>query len=138
MEQRKLREESDTDVIEKETELAQMPRPKIIRTTDGSQVQVEPEGFDFKLLDTFLPYHEGDELPPAVIKTNKKGIRFLQKRGDPRFFFQGNEFIQVYRGLGGKKQRLFWMYRDKLPTGQPNTLHRRIRQMLRKKGIPGA
>ncbi len=130
-------EDADVAVAEKQETEVKIPRPKLIKTTNGVG-ETEPEGFDLKLLDQFMPYHDGDALPPPIVKTNKKGVRFLHKAGEPRFFFQGNELIKVYRGLGGKKTQLFWSYKEKTKEGNPNTLHQRMRKYLRKRGIPGA
>lgn len=136
MEVRKLKNQEVEE--ESETNTVTLPRPKVIKTSQGQYGEVEPDGFDLKLLDKFTPYREEEELPAPIIKVNKKGVRFLHKKGEPRFFFQGNEFIEVYRGLSGKKTRLFWMYKEKNKDGTPNKLNMRIRKYLRNKGFPGA
>jgi hypothetical protein len=130
MELRKLKDE--TDAIEPVRAEPVLPTSRIVRTVTGQQAQIDPEGFDFSTLDDLKPYRDGEVLPEPVIKTNKKGITFLKKPGEPRFFMQGNELIKVYRGLNGKKRKLFWVCNPTKP------LHKRIRKYLQKKGIPGA
>lgn len=113
-----------------------------------STLDVRPtvrEDFDFDMLDDMKPYLTSEELPPAVTKVNRKGVAFLEKSGEPRFYFNGNEYIKVWNGLGGKKTKLHWTYKGDcnvpVKTSTSNDirpLHRKIRSYLRQKGIPGA
>lgn len=138
---RKLREstveaepvkESDEEIKLNVTTTLSMPQTKIVKTSNGQNAEIDPEAYDLSTLDNFAPYKEGEPLPSPVIKTNRKGIRYVSKEAEPKFLFRGNEFIKVQRGLGGKKTSLFWTYKDDKP------LHRRIRAYLRKKNFPGA
>lgn len=137
---RKLRDESTNAVLEKPKEL-EIPNEKLFRNSKAENELT----FDFSTLDHFLPYRKDEDLSPPIIKKNSKGIHYLLTAGEPRFYFQGNEFIKVYRGLGGKKTVLFWTYKGDSPheikseiSNDIRPLHRRMRAYLRKRGIPGA
>lgn len=130
MEQRKLKEEAEETLVVDKT--PSMPKSKMVRTANGSVGIVDPDGFDFSSLDGMKGYLDGDVLDEPEIKTNKKGMRFLKKAGAPKYYFNKNELIKVYRGLGGKKRSLFWIYNDK------KALDKKIRMKLRQMGIPGA
>ena len=131
MELRKLKDDNEAPLSDAPA-IPVMPKTRIVRTSSGSVATVDPEGYDLRSLDSIKPFKEGEPLPKADISTNRKGIRFVKKYGDPRFYFQGNELIKIYRGLGGTKKVLFWSYREKKP------LHRQIRSRLKQLGIPGA
>jgi len=134
---RKLREE--TAVLNQPIPARQIDSPTRERATRDN-----PD-FNFSDLDNFKPYIEGEVLPPAVTKVNRKGVRYLEKSGEPRFYFNGNEMIKVFIGLGGKKTTLYWTYKgdaaNPIKSDMSNDirpLHRKIRAYLRKRGIPGA
>lgn len=134
---RKLREESP--VLDQPT-----PPSAIASPARERAIQNNPN-FNFSDLDNFKPYHEDEVLPPAVTKINRKGVRYLEKSGEPRFYFNGNEMIKVYNGLGGKKTTLYWTYKGDSAhpirsdmSNDIRPLHKQIRAYLRKKGIPGA
>lgn len=112
--------------------IPELPKQKIVRTVEGSQAEIDPESYDLSSLDNFKPFNPSEKLPSPVIKKNAKGISYLNKPGEPRFYFNGDEFIKVYRGLGGKKTVLFWTYNAK------KALHRRIRNYFKQKGFPGS
>ena len=109
-----------------------LPTQKFVKTSSGQEAGIDPDSYDLSTLDGFTPYKEGEPLPSALIKTNRRGIRYIAKQAEPRFMFRGNEFIKLQRGLGGKKTSLFWTYKESKP------LHRRIRAYLRNKNFPGA
>lgn len=119
-------------ISDEEEPIPELPKQRVVRTTEGSQAEIDPESYDLTSLDNFKPYIDGEKLPEPLIKKNTKGISYLNKPGDPRFYFNGDEFIKVYRGLAGKKTVLFWRYNGK------KALHRRIRNFFRQKGFPGA
>lgn len=108
-----------------------LPRDQVVKTNNGTGV-VQQTGFNFKTLDGMKGYKEGEKLPEPIIATNRKGTRVLKKPGEPRYYFNENELIQVHRGLGGKKKKLWWVYNKKKP------LDVQIRKYLRNMGIPGA
>ena len=124
---RKLRNEEETNTIT----APRIPQSKIVRTTDGQQAILDPDLVNFESLLSMKPYVEGEQLPPAIVKTNSKKISYVVKPGEPRFYFNRNELIMVYMGLS-KKRKLWWVYDEKKP------VHKKIRTALRKQGIPGA
>ena len=133
---RKLRENSA--VINKESENG-------FASPNLNNPSITDSNFDTSILDGFLPYRKDESLPEAIIKTNKRGNRYVEKQAEPRFYFFGNEFRRVQIGLGGKKTSLFWTYKGDAPnpiksdmSNDVRPLHRQIRSYLRKKGIPGA
>lgn len=131
---RKLRGE-DTEVLE--TKEPVMPSRKVVKTSKTDFALVDPQDFDLGSFAGMKPYNEIDPLPEPVIKTNRRGIRYLSKPGEPRFYFHGNELIKIYRGLS-KKRMLFWTFRPLNNNGERNHLHIKIRNHLKKLGIPGA
>jgi hypothetical protein len=108
-----------------------LPRSRIIKTNRGEGV-VEQTGFDFATLDGMKGYRENDPLPKPTVSINRRGMRVLKKVGEPRYYFNENELIQVYLGLGGKKRKLWWIFKKAKP------LHVQIRKYLRNMEIPGA
>ncbi len=112
--------------------VALMPKSRLVKASKGELAVIDERVNDLSIYDGFKGYDPDEKLPEPEIKTNTKGIRFLKKAGEPRFMFRGDEFIKVYRGLGGKKTTLFWRY------NQQNSEHRRVRSYLKKRGIPGA
>ena len=140
MAQRALKTEEPTEKAPTElTQAGSMHTERPVKTSQGTYTEV-PDQFDMALLDSFKPYREGDKLPQPVVGVNKKGTRFLKKLAEPRFYFQGNDFLKVQQGINGKKVSLFWTFKQvgKPETSQRDSLHRRIRAHFRKKGIPGA
>lgn len=136
MANRKLKddtEDSTTTVVEKEiTNTTGIRTDRVVKTHRGDEATIQSDAFDLAVLDTFKPYNEDDALPRPVTAKNSKGIVFIKKPAEPRFYFNGTDFIKVQMGIHGKKVSLFWRYDEK------KTVHKKIRAYLRKKGMPGA
>jgi hypothetical protein len=135
---RKLKEEIQDGAVavaEAEQDPSQangMRTSKVVKTHRGDEATIEAEGFDLAVLDTFKPYHDEDPLPRPVTAKNSKGTIFIKKPAEPRFYFEGTDFIKVQMGIHGKKISLFWRYNETKP------VHKKIRAYLRRKGMPGA
>lgn len=132
---RKLRDEATGS--EGGVAVAEIPKTKVLKTSSG-YAEVMQRSEDLSYLDQFKAYIPGEPLPEPIIKKNSKGIRYVHKNGEPRFYFRGNEMVKVYRGLGGKKTQLFWTFKGNDKNPEIAKEHQRIRNYLRAKGIPGA
>lgn len=132
-EKEKLGSESDVAVVEKDaTTATSMSTSKVVKTHRGDEATIQAEGFDLAVLDQFKPYHDDEPLPRPISAKNSKGQVFIKKPAEPRFYFDGNDFLKVQMGLHGKKTSLFWRYKEKIP------VHKKIRAYLRRKGMTGA
>lgn len=134
---RKLKDEKDEEgtVITEESDAEKINgirTSRIVKTHRGDEATVESEGFDLAVLDTFKPYHDDEPLPRPITAKNSKGMIFIKKPAEPRFYFDGNDFMKVQLGIHGKKLSLFWRYDAEKP------VHKKIRAYLRRKGMPGA
>lgn len=136
---RKLKDEkentegSDVAVVEKNvTTATSMSTSKVVKTHRGDEATIQAEGFDLNVLDQFKPYHDDEPLPRPISAKNAKGHVFIKKPAEPRFYFDGNDFLKVQMGIHGKKTSLFWRYKETIP------VHKKIRAYLRRKGMTGA
>jgi len=132
---RKLKDEKEGDTITADAEnkeVTGISTSKVVKTHRGDEATIEKEGFDLTVLDSFKPYEDGEPLPRPVTAKNSKGIIFIKKPAEPRFYFEGSDFMKVQLGIHGKKLSLFWRY------DAEKSVHKKIRAYLRKKGIPGA
>ena len=104
-------------------------------TETGERATVPITGFDLNTLKKFKPYDRDVGLPPAVFSyEDKKGrrIRVCVKEGEPRYYFNGNEFIRTWIGPNGKKRTPVRVFK---PNTKP-TDKQAMNYLLKSCGIP--